>query len=227
MSNLFFNYTAKTRYFLSVTTLAAVILVALTGVPTGVRPAHAQIAVEEIVVTARRRDESLQEIPLAITAFTAQDIEDAGFQDLGDLALQTAGLEFNARGSGSRQVGRISSAIRLRGVFQSTASHLQTTSVFVDGIYVLGTAVSVSLMDLERVEVIKGPQSAFFGRNTFAGAINYITKTPSLDEFESKVDFSLATYGKFDANLMTSGPLFPASWPIRSMSACITGMANG
>lgn len=176
--------------------------------PTLVSTALAQqFAVEEIVVTARRRDERLQDIPLAITAFTAQDIENAGIQDLSDLAMQTAGLEFNQRGSGSRQVGRINSAIRMRGVFQSTADHRQTTSVFIDGIYVLGTAVSIGLHDLERVEVIKGPQSAFFGRNTFAGAINYITKTPSLDEYETNVDFSMATYDKFDGNIITSGPL--------------------
>ncbi len=180
-----------------------------SGAPVVSTATAQQVAIEEITVTARRRDERLQDIPLAITAFTASDIKDAGFQELGDLAMQTAGLEFNPRGSGSRQVGRVNSAIRLRGVFQSTADHLQTTSLFVDGIFVLGTAVSVGLQDLERVEVIKGPQSAFFGRNTFAGAINYITKTPSLDEYETKLDFSMATYEKFDGNVMTSGPIIP------------------
>ena len=104
-----------------------------------------QVSLEEIVVTARRRAESLQDIPLAISAFSAQDIEDAGLQDLSDLALQTAGMEFNPRQGGGRISGRINSVIRLRGVFQSEADHLQPTSLFVDGIYVLGTAASVGL----------------------------------------------------------------------------------
>ena len=166
-----------------------------------------QFAVEEIVVTARRREERLQDIPLAITAFTAQDIENAGIQDLTDLAMQTAGMQFDARSSGNRTPGRINSVIRLRGVVSGTLNHLQPTSVFIDGIYVLGTAGTIGLQDLERIEVIKGPQSAFFGRNTLAGAINYITKTPSLDDYETKLDISAATYEKFDFNIMTSGPL--------------------
>jgi len=209
MSKQFSACAARRRYFLSAITLASMVLVVGTGAPSGVRLAHAQaqIAVEEIVVTARKREERLQDIPLAISAFSAQDIEDAGFQELGDLTMQTPGIDFNARGSGSRQVGRVDSAIRLRGVFQSTADHRQTTSLFIDGIYVLGTANVIGLQDLERVEVIKGPQSAFFGRNTFAGAINYITKTPSLDEYQTKVDFSMATYDKYNGSILTSGPL--------------------
>ena len=166
-----------------------------------------QVTLEEIVVTARRRTESLQDIPLAITAFTAADIERAGMQDLGDLALQTAGMQFFNRRSAFR-AGRVDSVINLRGVSTGSAlDHLQPTSLFVDGIFVLGTASSIGLQDLERVEVIKGPQSAFFGRNTFAGAINFITKNPSLTEYETKIDVSAATYEKFDFNVLTTVPL--------------------
>ncbi|MDG2319521.1 MAG: TonB-dependent receptor [Rhodospirillaceae bacterium] len=166
-----------------------------------------QITLEEIVVTARARTESLQDIPLAITAFTAADMENAGMQDLSDLALQTAGMQFFSRRSGFR-AGRVDSVINLRGVSSGTGlDHLQPTSLFVDGIFVLGTASSIGLQDLERVEVIKGPQSAFFGRNTFAGAINFITKNPSLTEYETKIDVSAATYDKFDFNVLTSIPL--------------------
>jgi iron complex outermembrane receptor protein len=82
-------------------------------------------------------------------------------------------MRFNSRGG----IGRVNSEIRLRGVTQGAADHLQATSVFIDGVYVLGTANVVGLQDLERVEVIKGAQSAFFGRNTIADAINYITRT--------------------------------------------------
>jgi len=190
--------------------LASAAVVLGSASPPVITPAVAQqFAVEEITVTARRREERLQDIPLAITAFTASDIATAGIQDLNDLALMTVGMDFDSRSGGNRTPGRVNSVIRLRGVDNGTLDHLQPTSVFVDGIYVLGTAGSMGLQDLERVEVIKGPQSAFFGRNTFAGAINYITKTPSLDEFETKLDFSMATYEKFDGNIITSGPIIP------------------
>ena len=163
-----------------------------------------QLSVEEIVVTARKREERLLEIPLAITAFTAQDIEDAGFRDLADISLQTAGLDFFARSGG--RPGRVDSPMSLRGV-SGGQDHLQPTSVFIDGIFLLGAANTIGIQDLERVEVIKGPQSAFFGRNTFAGAINFITKNPDLNEYVTKVDASAATYDKFDFNILSSGPL--------------------
>ena len=166
-----------------------------------------QLALEEITVTARKRSESLLEIPLSITAFSAADIEEGAFRDLGDMALQTAGLQFSARSSDGVRGGRIDSVIRLRGVDFSSLDHLQATSVFVDGVFVLGTASSLGLQDLERVEIIKGPQSAFYGRNTFAGAVNYITKNPSLTEVTGKVDISAATYGKYDGSLLVGIPL--------------------
>ena len=166
-----------------------------------------QITLEEIVVTARARTETLQAIPLAITAFTAADIENAGMQDLTDIAMQTAGMQFFSRRSAYR-AGRVDSVVNLRGVSTGgSLDHLQPASLFVDGIYVLGTASSIGLQDLERVEVIKGPQSAFFGRNTFAGAINFITKNPSLTDYETSVSASAATYDKFDFSVMTSVPL--------------------
>ena len=189
--------------------LGSAAFTALVGTSIVSTPTLAQqvVALEEIVVTARKRDESLQDIPLAITAFTAEDIENAGIQDLADLALQTAGMQFFNRRSAFR-AGRVDSLINLRGVSSgSSLDHLQPTSLFVDGIFVLGTASSIGLQDLERVEVIKGPQSAFFGRNTFAGAINFITKNPSLTEYETKIDASAATYEKFDFNLLSSVPL--------------------
>ncbi len=184
-------------------------LVALAFGPRVVTPAVAQqITLEEIVVTARQRSESLQEIPLAITAFSADDINAAGFQDFGDLAQQTAGLSFETRMAGVR-AGRIDSLIRIRGVTGAggTFDHVAPTSLFVDGIFMLGNSNVIGLGDLERVEVIKGPQSAFFGRNTFAGAINYITKNPSLEEFENRITASAGTYDNFDVNASFNGPL--------------------
>lgn len=174
--------------------------------------AHAQeqaraTAIEEIIVTARQRTESLQEIPLSIAAFSADDISRAGFRDLGDIALQSSGVQFNPNMSGT-QVGRLNSQIRIRGVaVLQPLPHLQSAALFVDGVYALGGAQVLPVQDLERVEIIKGPQSAFFGRNTFAGAINYITKQPILQNFEGQIDASAATYNQYDVNAQHTGPL--------------------
>ena len=190
--------------------LVSALAVGMIGGTTVSLPAVAQqIVLDEIVVTARKRSESLQEIPLTITAFSADDIDAAGFQDFGDLAAQTAGLSFETRMAGIR-AGRIDSLIRLRGVTGTTSSvsdHLAPTSLFVDGIFMLGNSNVIGFGDLERVEVIKGPQSAFFGRNTFAGAINYVTKNPNLEEAENSITALAGTYKNFDVNASFNGPL--------------------
>ena len=184
-------------------TVSAALAVALTFT---IEPAWTQ-EIEEVVVTARKREERLQDIPLAISAYSAEDIKKAGFQDLGDIALQTAGIVYDARSTNGLG-GRINSNIRIRGAqVNSSLPHLQSSSLFIDGVFALGGINSMPLNDLERVEIIKGPQSAFFGRNTFAGAVNYITKTPSLEEFETTIDASAATYGQYEGSVLHSGPI--------------------
>ncbi|MBL8631410.1 MAG: TonB-dependent receptor plug domain-containing protein, partial [Rhodospirillaceae bacterium] len=170
--------------------------------------AYAQTsALEEIIVTARQRSESLQTIPLSIVAYNADDMTAAGIRHLGDLALQSSGIQFDPNMSGT-QAGRLNGQIRMRGVAAlQPLAHLQTTALFVDGIYALGGAQVLPLHDLERVEIIKGPQSAFFGRNTFAGAVNYITKNPKLDDFEGQLDASAATYDQYDVSAQATGPI--------------------
>ncbi len=164
------------------------------------------LALEEIVVTARKREESLQEIPLAISAFTADDIDRSGFKGLEELSLQVAGLQYHDQGG--QRPGRFNPAIRFRGMnVNSNIPTFQLGALFVDGIYVLGSTHSIPLDDLERVEVIKGPQAAYFGRNTFGGAVNYITRSPSTEEFSGKIQASGATYDEFDVSASVEGPL--------------------
>jgi iron complex outermembrane receptor protein len=169
--------------------------------------AQAGDRLEEVVVTARKREESLQDIPLSISAFTDAEIEAAGFRDLGDIAQKTSGIFYDPRATfGS--AGRSNSNIRIRGAqVASSFANRQSASLFVDGVFALGGINSMPLSDLERVEVIKGPQSAFFGRNTFAGAVNYITKTPNLDEWEGEADLTAGQYEQYDVSLLASGPI--------------------
>ncbi len=164
------------------------------------------IALEEIVVTARKREENLQDIPIAITAFSADDIDRAGFTNLEDLSLQVAGLQFSAQ-SGALS-GRLVDSIRFRGMnVDSTLPTEQLGALFVDGIYVLGGSQSIPFLNIDRVEVIKGPQSAYFGRSTFGGAVNYVTSNPSLTDFQGKVQADAATHEQLDVNVSFDIPL--------------------
>jgi len=170
-------------------------------------PAAAQqLAVEEIVVTARKREESLQEIPIAITAFSAAQLEQAGFKDLHELSKNVAGLQYHSLGLAIP--GRVNSSIRFRGMdVNSQSPTFQLATLFIDGIYVLGNTESIPFDDVERVEVVKGPQAAYFGRNTFGGAVNYITKTPSTSEYSGLFNASAATYDEYTVSASFDGPL--------------------
>lgn len=165
--------------------------------------AQQQITLEEIVVTARKRDESLQDIPIAITAFTAAQLDAANLRDLSDIGSFTPGFDFKSGFAG----GRIFETLRFRAMDVRGANPTnQNAALFLDGVYVLGGANSIPFDDVERIEVIKGPQSAYFGRNTFSGAVNYITKDPA-DEFGGRVSVDVATYGSYRVSLSADIPL--------------------
>ena len=170
---------------------------------------------EEIVVTARKREESIQDVPLSITAFTGEELERGGFADLEDISFQTAGMQFNNELAGTRP-GRLFSNIRFRGVEGSEYSTLQTASLFVDGIFALQGAQTLALSDLERVEVIKGPQSAAFGRNSFAGAINYITRAPNMEEFSARIKADAGRFDQQELDISADIPIAPGILALRA-----------
>jgi len=176
---------------------------ALMAVSVAVPAAYAQ-APDEIIVTARKKEETLLDAPIAITAFGELELEEAGFVDIIDISKATPGLfieEIN------QAAARVNTTPRFRGVFLSTGNRLQqTATVFLDGIYMSGGIQTLGVNELQRVEVIKGPQSALFGRNTFAGAINYITKDPS-DEFRADIDLTAATRGEYRLSAGVEGPI--------------------
>ena len=162
--------------------------------------ALAQVAADEdvssnaIIVTAKSRKETLQEVPLAITALTSDDLASAQIRDVRDLQKVTPNLSLFA-GSGRNDP----SAYSLRGLAPNTSDErYQGISVFIDGVALSGQLASLDLENLQRVEVIKGPQSANFGRATYSGAINYVTVDPSGDEVTGFV--------KARGSLMNSAP---------------------
>ncbi len=176
--------------------LATVCTVAIAAVT----PALAQV--EEIVVTARKKAESLQEVPLSISAFSSKLLEDAGIRDVNDLANFTSNMTFSESES-----GRINTPT-IRGMSMiDTRGFDNNVSVFIDGVFVSGRAAqNQGMLDLERVEVVKGPQSALYGRNSFAGAINYVTKKPG-DEFEGKAEVTVGEDELYQVLGSVSGPL--------------------
>ena len=157
---------------------------------------------EEIVVTARKVGESIQDIPLSITAFTDEDIKAAGIANVEEIAKFTPGLVI------SNYYGdRLDPGLRFRGMDNSTTNRqVALASAFVDGIYLPGSSQWVSMNDIERVEVVKGPQSAFFGRATFGGAINFISKTPG-NEWAGDVNMTLGENGRVDVEGSVEGPI--------------------
>ena len=171
-------------------------------------PASAQEALflEEIVVTARKREENLQDIPLSVSVFSQEELSDGAYVDLEDISFSTPGMQFNTELAGIRP-GRLHANIRFRGVEGSEYASLQTASLFVDGVFALQSAQSLALLDLERVEIIKGPQSATFGRNSFAGAINYVTRTPSLEEFQGSVQADFGEHEQLEISGSAEGPI--------------------
>lgn len=161
-----------------------------------------EFSLEEIIVTARKSAQSLQDTPIAITAFDTQQLVEAGFNNIVDVAKATPGLFIE--GYNDRNA-RIATSPRFRGITVDNSDPLlRTASVFVDGIYVSGGIQGIGVQELQRVEIIKGPQSALFGRNTFAGAINYITKDPG-EEFAIDVSGLVATRDEYRGSFGIEG----------------------
>jgi len=161
---------------------------------------------EEVVVTARKREETLQEVPVTISVFGAGDIQAADLTDLEDVSNLTPGFQF--MNQGNQQPGRYNTQLQFRGLTTAQFSpSFATGALFIDGVYVLNGGTSLSLMDIERIEVIKGPQSAYFGRNTFGGAVNLITRDPDMQEFHGQVNLRATQRDNYDASVFLEGPI--------------------
>ena len=164
-----------------------------------------ELKLEEVTVTARKREESLQDVPISITAFSAEAIEDANIYDLRDIVKLSPNV--NLQSTGGNGTGRFMPNLIFRGLQNAVPlPRSQTGAVFVDGNYVLGGVNAVNTADVERVEVLRGPQNTYFGRNTFAGAINFVTRNPG-DTLAGNLD--LQTSDRFNNAFRASveGPL--------------------
>ena len=163
-----------------------------------------QNLIEEIIVTARKREENLQDVPISISAFSASRIEDLGLKSLDDISLFTPG--FSMTSFLGRQPG--SDRPEMRGIttILNGVGNASSVAYFIDGVYLAGSPQSTELHNLERVEILRGPQAAAFGRGTYMGAINFVTKKPS-EKFEGALSVSTGDDGYFEGIGWVSGPI--------------------
>ena len=180
---------------------------ALTILPAGT--AFAQ-QLDEVVVTARRTAENVMNVPIAITAVNAQTIEQRGITNVVELSQFTPGMFANISNQGNGHMDRETRHISFRGLTTDSAQ----ASIFIDGAPYGGGGEPL-ITDVARVEVLKGPQSVYFGRSTFSGAINYVTKDPTND-FTGQASQELYTYGGAITNISASGPIIPDKLTFRA-----------
>lgn len=194
--------------YLRAATCASALLIGLGLAVGATTPAFAQSndddvrVKDEIIVTARKTEETLLDVPLSITAITEAEIERSGIDNIADIALQTPGFSFR-QGFG-RAEGGANSRPAIRGM--SNVLGAPNAGFFVDGIFVSDSITSYQLDNLQRVEVIRGPQSALFGRNTFSGAVNFVTRDPG-DEMRGRITAMAAEHDAFELNGYVSGPI--------------------
>jgi iron complex outermembrane receptor protein len=147
-------------------------------------------AIEQIVVTAEKRNESLQDVSQAVTALTAKDLDNKYISSFVDLSAIAPGVTV-AKNEGFKTI------ISIRGVgneANQNATANPSVSYHMDGIYIASPyALQTDFIDIERIEILRGPQGTLFGQNSTGGAINVISSKPTFDEFAGKVDLSLGT----------------------------------
>jgi iron complex outermembrane receptor protein len=149
--------------------------------------------IEAITVTAEKREALLQETPIAISAFTTTDIQAFSFEQTDDIGTYTPGIQMD---NSTTQHGQVAFYGRGAGSADNHSMVEQTVGMYIDGAYSgTGNAALFSLLDIERIEVLRGPQGTLFGRNTIGGAINIISRKPQ-PEFGAKAKVALGTYDK-------------------------------
>lgn len=151
--------------------------------------------IEKIMVTANRHAQDLQEVSSSITALSAGDVERAGIIDITGLEQVVPGLKVGSSGGEVRPAmrGARTNEVGVAG----TGIAEQIVGIFQDGIYVPTTTAGMgAFVDIERIEVLRGPQGTLYGRNTFAGSINVITNRPNMDEIEGNIKITTGAYNR-------------------------------
>ncbi len=158
---------------------------------------------ETVVVTAQKREQDLQHVPITVTAIGAQLLQDSGVRDIKDLTLLAPGLLVTSSSN------EVSTTARIRGIgtVGDNIGVESSVGVVIDGVYRPRNGVGFGdLGEIERIEVLKGPQGTLFGKNNSAGAINVITKRPQFD-FSSVAELTGSNFGGYDVGAGINGTL--------------------
>jgi iron complex outermembrane recepter protein len=168
-------------------------------------------ALEEIVVTAQKREQNLQDVPITLSAFDSDVVEQSGARDFAGLTTMTTGFSYSG---GSPAFA--SPYIRGIGTNVTSVGSDPSVGVYVDGVYASRKGGSLSdLLDIERVEILKGPQGTLFGRNSIGGAISIVTAEP-VNEFEGMVGLEAGNYNDWGLKGMVNVPLIADTLLLRA-----------
>lgn len=160
-------------------------------------------SIEEITVTAQKRAESLQDVPIAITAFNQDMLKEAGIEGIDNVAQFTPGFSMTSYNKSTPQP-----YIRGIGTNTSGAGDDASVAMFIDDVYISRAgAYDSNLFDLERVEVLRGPQGTLYGKNVVGGALNITTRKPNTEEFEARIRVDAGNYNKRGLQAFMTGPL--------------------
>jgi len=196
-----------------VATIAILLASTATSLPAFSQDAKEELQMlDEVVVTARKREESLQESPVAISAFSAESLREAGVSTMRDLSTSVPGLSFSEMGSKA-------SSIFIRGIGQkeSSAALDPSVGVYINGLYIARTDTQLlDTVDTESVQVLRGPQGTLFGKNTTAGAMLVTTKSPNTEAFSGTAASKVGNFGRRDAKLFLNIPLNDDSLSMRA-----------
>lgn len=162
---------------------------------------------QDIIVTARKQNESILRAPLAIAALNADDLKARDIKGYANLNSFVPNFRFQELGSASN--ARSYFTITTRGIFPgSAAPERQATSIFLDGVPIGGGGTIAGLTDIAQVEVVNGPQSAYFGRSTFSGAVNFVTRAPG-DQLRITASAEVVDYGGYELQTSVEGGIVP------------------
>jgi len=186
---------------ISVLPLAAA--AAVLGAPGAIADSASALRLEEVVVTAQKRAQDMQDVPIAVTAMSAETIKQAGISDMKGIAVRTPGFSMGSFNPTQPQMF-------IRGIGSNgdgAGGGEQSVALFLDGVYINRSAgAGTELYDLESIEVLRGPQGTLWGKNAIAGAINLTSKKPA-DELEGSLELGVGNYGLQSYRGMITGPI--------------------
>jgi len=174
----------------------------ILGCASAVAQVESSPRIEEVIVTAQKREQAMQQVPVAVTALSRKQLQEAGLLTVPDLTILHPSVSFDTAQSFQR------SSLKIRGI--GTVGNSRTfegaTGVFIDGVYRSRTGMALTdLLDIERLEIVRGPQSTLFGKNTVAGAISAVSARPG--ESDSVAELRLGNYGSSYLTAAVNAPV--------------------